>query len=198
MDEPAIHVPFDSTADGFGSPERSGLQRAVALSLLFFAILIGLIWLARSRSQRAVTDLVALVSSDPKVAFETGVDTETEAITLIRTRLNIGLRVPTIEGAELVSVSIVELPRGIEIPALGYSGPIIGDQQVFGVDYAFLDRHEGLVYVDPSLRRELEHGNSFSVIDVRGRKDVVVWRSGASILMSPTTDSNALIERIQG
>lgn len=173
-------------------------MRPIALSLMLVAVVLGCIWIFQVQTGQRIDDLVELVSDNPRVASETPVSSEAEATSLVRDRLAMRLRVPAIEAAELVSVSFVALKVGIQIPSLAYENATGGSQRVFGIDYAFLDRFEGIVGLENSLRKELERGNSFSVVTPDGRHEVVVWRSGASILLAPTDDSRALIERVEG
>jgi hypothetical protein len=198
MEEPGTHisvreVPYEPSE---ASPPR--LQRTIALFLLFLASVVGLIWIARGKSQRSESNIVTIVSSEPDVRLESPVASEGEASLLIRDRVQVGLHIPIIDAAQLKTVSFVEAGPGIELPLLNYSSLNGEDVRIFGISYAFLDRHERMIHLSPTLRRELEHGNSFSVVDVPGDEEVVVWRAGASILMAPTENPSDLIARIRG
>jgi len=149
--------------------------------------------------QQDATNLVGLVGSEtiePKPLLETSQPGQIEDI--LRAELGYRLLVPNIIGARIVGVGTWDADRNVRIPVITYDDPEGDINEALVLNYAMLDKISGAVFLDRSVRQELEQDQSFAVVSSSDDREVVLWRSGDDIfVVVAEKGAGRLIPRIQ-
>ncbi len=182
-----------------GDHPPSRTKRAMTAILMVLTIGMVAYILAGRPYQKDATNLVGLVGSEtikPKPLLETSQPEQIEDI--LRAELGYRLLVPNISGARIVGVGTWDADRNVRIPVVTYDDPEGDISKALVLNYAMLDKISGAVFLDRSVRQELEQDQSFAVVSSSDDREVVLWRSGDDIfVVIAEKGAGRLIPRIQ-
>lgn len=179
-------------------PSTSVFKRTVTITLMVLTVAMAAYMLTERSGPRDSTNLVGLVGSetvDPKPLLQTTQVTEIEDMLL--SEFGYRLTVPTIIGARIVGVGTWDAGRNVRIPVVSYDDPDGDIHVALVMNYAMLDRISSAVFLDRSIRVELEHDKSYAVVSTADSREVVLWRSGDDIFLAIAENgAGSLIPRI--
>ncbi len=187
--------PSDNTR---GTLVRGLLKRAGAI-LLIVAVAgllgYGFSSLMRQNPKANLISLSAGQALDVQAGFQTASAEQAERY--VYDRLGRRITVPTIDRAALQGVSIRSISDGAEVPVLIYQeAGDAGSIVVYVYSYAFLDRFEESLVLDPDVLRQIEEEGNFDLHDL-GEEKALVWRRSDDILVAVTAgDAEELRQRI--
>ena len=198
MEPNAEQSPPPAPIDGGEAPPGSGLKRTMIVLITVLAIGAAAYLLSGRSGPRDATNLVGLVGTEPiepLTLLETGDPVEIED--MLREEMGFRLRVPTIVGADIVGVGTWDAGRNVRIPVVMYDDPSGDVTRVIVMNYAILDQISAAVFLDKSIRMELEQDRSYAVVPGADNREIVLWREGDDIFLA-IADNGAgrLISRI--
>jgi hypothetical protein len=133
------------------------------------------------------------VEVEPVVSSNAPSDTER----YIQDFFGVNVRVPGIDDVTLVGAGAFEIHHGISIPIILLEDPHGDVNWMFAFTYALLDDWSAGIFLDRSVRLELEHDGSFAVISAADGREIVLWRSGDDIFLAVAQKgASRLISRI--
>ena len=109
-----------------------------------------------------------------------------------------GVRVelPLVEDAKILAGAF-EPRHGISIPTVLFDDPIGDVDRIFVFTYSLLDEWAAGVFLDRSVRLELENDGSYAVVTAADGREIVLWRSGDDIFLAVAQQgASRLISRI--
>lgn len=118
----------------------------------------------------------------------------TDVARFVRERLGWQLTVPTIEGAPLRGVSLVELIPGVQLPAFLYTDSTSGQPIItYALNYAVLDQHADRLHLAKEVRSALEEERNVD-LHHQGNAGVLVWRERDDIYVTVTEGDPAPVK----
>lgn len=199
MEPTAQERPTHTTIHDHEDHPASGIKRAVTAILMVLTIGFAAYLLAGRPRTNDATNLVGLVGTekiDPDPMLETGNPAEIEDALLAT--MGYRLVVPGIVGTKIVGVGTWDADRNVRIPVITYDDPQGDVSKVLVMNYALLDKISGAVFLDKSIRRELEQARSYAVVSTSDDREVVLWRAGDDIFLAiAERGAGRLIPRIE-
>jgi hypothetical protein len=170
----------------------------IASVLLIIAVGWGAYVLTREPPSRGPDNLIALsVAEDdiePVIVSSRPVDIEE----YIREAFGVDVVLPDIQGAEIYAAGALAVRRGISIPTVLFEDPDGDLRRMFVFTYSLLDDWSLGVYLDRSVRLELEHDGSRVVMAADDEREVILWRSRDDIFLAVAEHgASRLIRRIR-
>jgi hypothetical protein len=92
--------------------------------------------------------------------------------------------VPGVLDATVAGVGTWDPGRDVRIPVILYDDPSGDVKRVLVLNYAMLDRISNVVFLDRSIRVELEQDRSYAVVNASDEREVVLWRVGDDIFVA--------------
>ena len=111
-----------------------------------------------------------------------------------------GVRVelPLVEGVKISGAGAFEPRHGISIPTVLLDDPNGDVDRMFVFTYSLLDEWSSGVFLDRSVRLDLERGDSYAVVSADDGREIVLWRSGDDIFLAVAQrGASRLISRIR-
>ena len=109
----------------------------------------------------------------------------------------VNIKIPVVQGAEITGIGTVNPQPGISIPTILLNDPQGDVDRFFAFTYSMLDEWAFGVFLDRSVRLELEHSGSYAVVSASDGHEVVLWRSGDDIFVAVARQgASRLISRI--
>jgi DNA-directed RNA polymerase specialized sigma24 family protein len=174
------------------------LQRALAIaSIVFFTGLIGYV-VSRVLEAPEETGVIALsVRASDRARVELATDRAEDVEVFLEERVGWRVRVPEIEGAQLIGVRITEAAPGARVPTIVYSDDDDGGRLVvMAYSYALIDQHPEALQFDRETLQQIEEEGRYDLHDL-GSKQVLVWRQRNTIFVAVTEgQAEALHERV--
>lgn len=180
-------------------PIRDGSLRRLAISFLLVVVVGSAAYLiSKEPAPAAREDLVDIsvldLSIDPVVISDDPSDIEH----YIDDVFGVRIKLPSIEGADFSGAGAFVLRPDIEIPIVVVEDPQGDIDRLITITYALLDAWSSSVFLDRSVRLELEHDNQKTVIGAPDGREVVLWRSGDDIFIAVAEQgASRLISRIK-
>jgi len=108
------------------------------------------------------------------------------------------VEIPLVKDAKISGAGAFEPRHGISIPIVLFDDPIGDLDRIFVFTYSQLDEWAAGVFLDRSVRLELEHDGSYAVESADDGREIVLWRSGDDIFLAVARrGASRLIARIQ-
>lgn len=177
------------------------LQRAfLALLIIGFVGTIGYLaeqWFV-SGPETNVVALSVRETGRTQAALQTNSTAAAELF--VREQLGQRLNIPSIEGASLQSISIVEIASDVRVPVLRYKDTAEGNEEAFITTYvytyALLGEHEDRLQIDRDILRQIGERNQAETRTI-GDQAVLIWRDRDEIFVATTSgDPDALRGRL--
>lgn len=180
-------------------PHRiAGARRRITALLLVLTVGVAAYVLSGHPDMHDATNLVGLVGSvqiAPEPLLETSDAADVEE--LLRSRVGYRLLVPNVVGASITSVGTWSAGRNLRIPVVTYDDPRGDITAALILNYALLDKMSDSVFLDRSVRLDLEQERSYTVVSTNDNREVVVWRVGDDIFVAIAENgAGSLIPRI--
>lgn len=182
----------DAGADGATRSSLSRrLQRAfLALLIIGFVGTTGYLaeqWLV-SGPETNVVALSVQETGHTQAALQTNSTAAAELF--VREQLGQRLSIPSIEGASLQSVSIVEIASDVRIPVLRYEDTVFENSEeafitTYVYTYALLGEHEDRLQLDREILRQIGDHNQAETRTI-GDQAVLIWRDRDEIFVATT------------
>lgn len=120
-----------------------------------------------------------------------------QAEAFVQEQLQWRLTLPSIEGATLHGVGILDITSGASVPVFLYQDDgTEASITLYAYTYALLNRNQDQIQLAPDILRQIETDRHFDLHDL-GEQKVLVWRSRDDIFVAvTTTDAATLRERI--
>jgi hypothetical protein len=166
-------------------PSGSPLRRTMMTLLMVLTVGIAAFLLSERSGPRGATNLVGLVGTEEieaELLLETSLSREVEDV--LRNELGYRLRVPGIVDATIEGVGTWDAGRNVKIPVIFYDDPSGDIRTALVLNYAILDRISAAVFLDRSIRVELEQDRSYAVVNAADDREVVLWRVGDDIFLA--------------
>jgi len=144
------------------------------------------------------TNLVGLVGSvdiDPQLLLESTRRSEIEDFA--HDQVGFRFAVPEVVGAKITGFGTWDAGRNLDIPVILYDDPQGDIRLALVMNYAMLDDISGRVFLDRSIRLELEQDHSYAVVSASDNREVVLWRAADDIFVAIAEQgASRLIPRI--
>lgn len=198
MEPPTTPAPPVITVTDEAPLPASGVRRTMLAIAIVVAVGAAAYFLSGRAGNSGATNLVGLVGVGPmhvETILETSEPEEVEDV--LRSEFGYRLRAPRIVGTEIAAVGYWDAGRSSRIPVVTYSDPLGDIQTALVMNYALLDRVSETVYLDRSIRIELEQDRSYAVVSTNDDREVVIWREGDDIFLAVAeSGASRLIPRI--
>lgn len=187
-----------TSIDGGEAPPGSGLKRTVTILIMVLGIGAVAYLLSGRSGTTDATNLVGLVGTD-QIESEWLLQTDDPIAIedILREELGLRLRVPMIVGTSIEGVGTWDADRNVRIPVILYSDPSEDIGKMLILNYVMLDQMSSAVFLDRSIRMELEQDRSYTVVSASDNREVVLWRVGDDIFVAIAENgAGRLIPRI--
>jgi hypothetical protein len=170
-------------------------------TLLSFLLVLTVGWLAyllsREPEPPGRENLIAVSTSDIKIETVLETSSAEDAELYIRNRFGVSVQVPEVTGAEITGVGLLDVGGNVEVPTIVWNDPSGDVRRIFVFTYSLLDDWARNVFLERTVRFELEQSDQYVVTSTETSREVVLWRSGDDIFLAVAENgASPLISRL--
>ena len=181
------------------TPLRQGALRKMMVSILLVLTVGSAAYLVSKEPRRPGREnLIDLSVRDLEIQPVVVSSVVSDVERYVEDVFGVKVRLPGIENAEFSGAGSFDLHHGISIPTVFVEDPDGDVKRIFVFTYSLLDDWSSGVFLDRSVRLELEHDGSYAVVSARDGREIVLWRSGDDIFLAVAEHgASRLISRIR-
>lgn len=186
--EESVPTPLDDGA----------LRKALVSILLVLAVGSAAYLGARESEPPGREDLIDLSVRDSRIHPDVVSDLASDVESYIQDMFGVKVKLPSIRDAKISGAGAFKPRPGISIPAVLIDDPHADVERILVFTYSLLDDWAEGVFLDRSIRSDLEHDRSYAVVSATNGREIVLWRSGDDIFLAVAQKgASRLIRRIE-
>jgi hypothetical protein len=179
---------------GRESPVRRFLVSMILIGAVGWAAYV----LSREPEPPGPQNLIEVSAANTEVKPVLATSSPAEIEGYIRQTYGVEVRLPYVDGAEISAAGPLPVQQGISVPTIVFVDPEGDISRMLVFTYSLLDDWSLGLYLDRSVRLELEHDGSYAVVATEDNREAVLWRSRDDIFLAiAERGAGRLIPRIR-
>jgi len=180
------------------TPLQEGAIRKMTISiLLVLAVGSAAYMISREPALLRRENLIDLSVRDIEIKPVVLTSAASDVERYIQDVFGVRVEIPLVEDTKISGAGAFEPRHGISIPTVLLDDPIGDVDRIFVFTYSLLDEWAAGVFLDRSVRLELENDGSYAVVTAADGREIVLWRSGDDIFLAVAQQgASRLISRI--